>query len=112
MSASIEIQELDVDLIVAQRERYVRRLDFWLNRQTEPRDQLSHPNQQHEKLRQAAESHLLDGENPESRGMEEPAQWSSVYGELLGFKERLRLLTLMRYKGRQGLWEQRAKFWS
>jgi hypothetical protein len=33
--ASAEIQELDVNLIMTQRERYVRRLDFWLNRQTE-----------------------------------------------------------------------------
>ena len=28
--------------------------------------------------------------------MEDAVHWSSVYGELIGFKERLRLLTLMR----------------
>jgi hypothetical protein len=68
----------------------------------------------HEKLAEAAvhESDLLDGENPESMGMEDAGHWSSGYGELLGFKERLRLLTLMRYRRHQGSLEQRAKFWS
>jgi len=43
-SASAEIQELDVNLILTQRERYVRRLDFWLNRQTEISRELRKPN--------------------------------------------------------------------
>ena len=33
--ASSEIQELDVTLILKQRERYLRRLTFWLERQLE-----------------------------------------------------------------------------
>ncbi len=67
---------------------------------------MSHQNPRHERLAQAAadESHLLDGEYPESTGMEEAVHWSSVYGELTGFKERLLLLTLMR-SSRQGFWK-------
>jgi len=41
--ASAEIQELDVSLILTQRERYVRRLDFWLSRQTEVSRQVRSP---------------------------------------------------------------------
>ena len=33
--ANSEIQELDVSLILGQRERYLRRLNFWLERQLE-----------------------------------------------------------------------------
>jgi hypothetical protein len=35
--AELEIRELDVTLIVKQRERYNRRLDYWRGRQTEMR---------------------------------------------------------------------------
>jgi ABC-type transporter MlaC component len=42
--ASAEIQELDVNLIVTQRERYVRRLDFWLTRQTDVSREMMRPN--------------------------------------------------------------------
>jgi hypothetical protein len=75
---------------------------------------LSYHNLVYEKLAEAAvlESDLFDGQNPESNRLEDAGHWSSAYGELTGFKERLRLLTLMRYKGRKGFWEQRARDWS